>query len=177
MKIATARLSLRSITEYDASDIFEIRSNVEINRFVQRNSPKNSFEALDFILNIKKKEANNEMFFFGISEKENPKLIGTVCLWKFSDDRQKAELGYELLPQFHGKGMMSEAVDAVLFFGFKELNLSRIDAFTNGKNLNSQKLLTRKGFILNSNRKDENNAENFIFELALLNYQITSSFH
>lgn len=175
MIIATEKLLLRPITEYDSQNIFEIRSDIEINRFVNRNSPKNSFEALDFILNIKKKEANKEILFFGISEKENPKLIGTVCLWKFSADRKKAELGYELLPQFHGKGIMSEAVDAILSFGFNILKLNQIDAFTNGKNVNSQKLLTKKGFILNSNRKDENNKENFIFELSLSNYQINST--
>lgn len=175
MIIATERLLLRPITEYDSQNIFEIRSNIEINRFVNRNSPKNSFEALDFILNIKKKEANKEILFFGISEKENPKFIGTVCLWKFSEDRKKAELGYELLPQFHGKGIMSEAVDAILVFGFNDLNLNQIDAFTNGKNENSQKLLTKKGFVFNSNRKDENNKENFIFELLLSNYQINST--
>lgn len=175
MIIATDRLLLRPITEYDSQNIFEIRSNIEINRFVKRNSPKNSFEALDFILNIKKKEANKEILFFGISEKENPKLIGTVCLWKFSEDRKKAELGYELLPQFHGKGIMSEAVSAILAFGFNDLKLNQIDAFTNGENVNSQKLLKKKGFVLNSSRKDENNKENFIFELSLSNYQINST--
>lgn len=165
MKFSTERLLLRSIDIHDTQDIFEIRSNPEINRFVQRNSPKNTFESFDFILNIKKKEAQNDMFFFGISEKDNPKLIGTVCLWKFSADRKNAELGYELLPTFHGKGIMSEAVNAILSFGFNDLNLEQIDAFTNGKNVNSQKLLTKNGFTLNANRKDENNLENFIFEL------------
>ena len=84
MKFFTERLILRTLTEQDSQDIFEIRSNPEINKFLQRNPPKNSFEALEFILNIKRNSANNEIVFWGISLQNNPKLIGTICLWKFS---------------------------------------------------------------------------------------------
>ena len=165
MKFLTERLSLRIITPTDAQDIFEIRSNPEINKFLQRNPPKNSFEALEFILNIKRNSANNEIVFWGISLQNNPKLIGIICLWKFSEDRKTAELGYELLPEFQGKGMMSEAVNFVLNYGFKDLSLEKIEAFTNKNNLNSIMLLQKSKFILNENRQDEKYPENLIFEL------------
>lgn len=165
MKFSTQRLTLRTITEYDAAEILGIRSNVVINQFLHRNPPQNSFEALDFILNIKKKTVQNQILFFGIAQRNHPELIGTICLWNFSKDRKTAELGYELLPGYHGKGIMSEAVNFVLNYGFKELNLKKIEAFTNKHNLNSIKLLQHSEFILNKNRRDEKFPENLIFEL------------
>ena len=163
MKFFTERLILRTLTEQDSQDIFEIRSNPEINKFLQRDPPKNSFEALEFILNIKRNSANNEIVFWGISLQNNPKLIGTICLWKFSEDRKTAELGYELLPEFQGKGMMSEAVNFVLKFGFKDLNLDKIEAFTNRNNSDSIKLLQNLKFIFDKDRRDEKFPENLIF--------------
>lgn len=165
MKFETERLILRTITEYDAVEIFSIRSNLEINRFLHRIPPKNSFEALDFILNIKRKTLNKEILFFGISCRTQPQLLGTICLWNFSEDREIAELGYELLPNYHGKGLMSEAVAFILKFGFQQLNLNKIEAFTNKNNVNSISLLGKFNFILNESRKDRNYPENSIFEL------------
>lgn len=165
MKFLTERLILRPVTEYDAAEILNIRSNVEINQFLHRNPPQNSFEALEFILNIKRKSANQEILFLGIAFQDNPILAGTICLWKFSEDRSVAELGYELLPNYHGKGMMSEAVNFILNYGFKNLNLKKIEAYTNKNNVNSIKLLQKSNFILNENRCDERFPDNIIFEL------------
>ena len=166
MKFSTERLILRTVTEYDANEVLGIRSNAEINQFLHRNPPKNSFEALEFVLNIKRKSANNEIVFLGITFPDNPKLLGTICLWNFSEDRTVAELGYELLPDYHGKGIMSEAVIGILNYGFKELNLKKIEAFTNKNNFNSIKLLQKSKFVLNENRQDEKFPENLIFELT-----------
>jgi len=165
MKFFTERLMLRTVTEFDSQDVFEIRSNPEINQFLHREPPKNSFEALEFILNIKKRSANKEIIFWGICFQNNPKLIGTICLWNFSRDRKTAELGYELLSEFHGKGIMSEAVNSVLEYGFNDLDLDKIEAFTNKNNFGSIKLLQNLKFFLNKNRRDEKFPENLIFEL------------
>ena len=166
MRFLTDRLILRTLTEFDSYEVLGIRSHPVINQFLHRDSPKNTFEALDFILNIQRKSANGEIFFLGIALQNKPELIGTICLWNFSGDRKTAELGYELLPEYHGKGIMSEAVTFILNFGFEDLKASKIEAFTNKNNLNSIQLLQKFNFTLNVNRKDEKYPENLIFELA-----------
>ena len=166
MRFLTDRLILRTLTEFDSFEVLGIRSHPVINQFLHRDSPKNTFEALDFILNIQRKSANGEIFFLGIALQNKPELIGTICLWNFSGDRKTAELGYELLPEYHGKGIMSEAVTFILNYGFEDLNVSKIEAFTNKNNLNSIQLLQKFNFALNVNRKDEKYPENLIFELA-----------
>lgn len=166
MRFLTDRLILRTLTEFDSYEVLGIRSHPVINQFLHRDSPKNTFEALDFILNIQRKSANGEIFFLGIALQNKPELIGTICLWNFSGDRKTAELGYELLPEYHGKGIMSEAVTFILNYGFEDLKASKIEAFTNKNNLNSIQLLQKFNFTLNVNRKDEKYPENLIFELA-----------
>ena len=166
MRFLTDRLILRTLTEFDSFEVLGIRSHPVINQFLHRDSPRNTFEALDFILNIQRKSANGEIFFLGIALQNKPELIGTICLWNFSGDRKTAELGYELLPEYHGKGIMSEAVTFILNYGFEDLKASKIEAFTNKNNLNSIQLLQKFNFTLNVNRKDEKYPENLIFELA-----------
>ena len=99
------------------------------------------------------------------SLKDQTNLIGTICLYRFSEDRKEAEVGYELLPDYHRKGIMSEALKAVLNFGFNELYLSEILAFTNKFNENSKSLLLKHQFILEEGRADEGFPENLVFSL------------
>ncbi|WP_435523252.1 GNAT family N-acetyltransferase [Chryseobacterium indoltheticum] len=57
-------------------------------------------------------------------------------------------MSYELLPAYHRKRIMSEALKVVLDFGFNELYLNEILAFTNKFNENSKSLLLKNNFIL-----------------------------
>jgi len=165
MKIETERLVLKSIDESHIEDILKIRSNEVVNQFVKRIPPKTNYDALDYILTIKKRVQNNESLNWGISYKNQQNLIGTICLWNFSDDRTEAEVGYELLPDYHRNGIMSEALKAVLKFGFNELYLTEILAFTNKFNENSKSLLLKYQFILEEGRADEGFPENLVFSL------------
>lgn len=165
MKIETERLVLRSIDESHVEDILKIRSNEVVNQFVKRISPKTNYDALDFILTIKKRVENKETFYWGISLKDQTDLIGTICLYRFSEDRTEAEVGYELLPAYHRKGIMSETLTAVLNFGFNELYLNEILAFTNKFNENSKSLLLKHQFTLEEGRVDEGFPDNLVFSL------------
>lgn len=165
MKLETERLILKPIDESHAEDILKIRSNEVVNKFVKRIPPKTNYDALDFILTIKKRIRNNESLYWGISYNNQQNLIGTICLWNFSEDRTEAEVGYELLPDHHRKGIMSEALSAVLNFGFNELNLLEILAFTNKFNENSKGLLVKHDFVLQEGRIDEGFPDNLVFSL------------
>ncbi|MCS4301323.1 N-acetyltransferase [Chryseobacterium pennae] len=165
MKLETERLVLKAINEANTEEILRIRSNEVINQYVKRNSPKTNYDALEFILHIKRKTQNKEIIFWGISYKDNLSLIGTICLWNFSEDRKTAEVGYELLPEHHRKGIMSEALHAVLDYGFNELQLEEVLAFTSRFNENSKQLLLKHHFIFEEYQKDERHPDNIIFSL------------
>ncbi|WP_336958720.1 GNAT family N-acetyltransferase [Chryseobacterium contaminans] len=165
MKLETERLVLKEINEAHTADILRIRSNEITNQYVKRRSPKTNYDALEFILHIKKETQNKEVAFWGISYKGSWNLIGTICFWNFSQDKKTAEVGYELLPDYHRKGIMSEALSAVVEYGFNKLELQEIIAITNRFNENSKKLLLKHHFILEEGKKDEHNPDSVIFSL------------
>jgi len=165
MKLETERLQLREINENHVEDIFKIRSNEVINQFVQRNSPKNNYDALQFILTIKERTKDNQSFYWGILLKNQSNLIGTICLYNFSEERTVAEVGYELLPDYHQQGIMSEALKVVLDFAFNDLHLHEILAMTNKFNENSKGLLLKHYFVLEEGREDEGFPDNLVFSL------------
>ena len=93
-------------------------------------------------------------------------LVGTICLWNFSDDKKTAETGYELMPSYQGKGIMDEALGEMINYAFGKLKLHAIDAFTHRENKASAKLLEKQGFNLIVERKDEEVPDNIIFQLS-----------
>ena len=167
-EIKTERLILRKIEESDCDVILFLRSDKTVNKFIKRpenRRTKNKADALKFITEIDHGIENNNLISWGITLKNNPEIIGTICLWNFSKNKKIAEVGYDLNPLFQRKGIMSEALYCIINFGFNELNLSKIEAFTHTKNENSKKLLEKNGFKFIKNRIDSNNTFNIIFEI------------
>ncbi|MEZ7504444.1 GNAT family N-acetyltransferase [Flavobacterium sp. Arc2] len=168
-EIKSERLLLREIEESDAAVILYLRSDETINQFIERpenRKTKTIEQALQFIVGINENLHNTKSVSWGISYKNDPQIIGTICLWNFSENNTIAEVGYNLIPNFQNKGIMSEALKCVIDFGFNELNLDKIEAFTHNKNEHSKKLLEKSGFHFMEHRKEEDNAANSIYELS-----------
>jgi len=144
--LTTERLSLRQLMPEDADAIFSLRNNEIVNQYLGRPKATSAAEAVAFIDKITKGIANNQSMYWVISLKEDPQLIGTICIWNIDIEKDTAEIGYELLPAFHGKGIMQEALAAVIGFGFGTMQLKTIAAYTVPGNMASSKLLERNGF-------------------------------
>ncbi len=169
-EIQTERLLLRQTVKNDREDVFFLRSNEEVNKFIRRKRANSLKEAEDFIEKITEGWKNEKNINWSIFHKGNPNMIGSICLWNFSADRKIAEVGYDLKPIFHNQGIMTEALQAILKFGFESLYLFQIEAFTDHRNKSSTELLKRNGFSLNDKRKDEDDLDNIIFELKKQTY-------
>lgn len=150
-QLMTERLLLRRLSEADAHDILMLRSDEQVNQFLDRPACIDLEAAQSFIAKIEKGINNKQSLYWVIKLKGNDKLIGTICLWNFEADKMQAEVGFELFPGFQRKGIMGEALSEVLAFGFKELKLKTITALTNPGNLRSIKLLEKAGFLADSN--------------------------
>ncbi|MNT86503.1 Ribosomal-protein-serine acetyltransferase [compost metagenome] len=77
-------------------------------------------------------------------------MIGVICFWNFDILNETVEIGYELLPQFQGKGIMKEAIACLLEYGFNTMEARKIVAFPSAENPASVKLLEKSGFKLAS---------------------------
>ncbi len=167
-EIKSKRLFLRKIKESDSKAILFLRSDKTINKFIERpenRKTKNISDAIKFIKELDDYIETNKSIAWGIALKNDPKIIGTICLWNFSQNNKTAEVGYDLDPKYQNKGIMSETLKMIIDFGFKELKLDKIEAFTHTENENSKKLLEKNGFHLNENKKDLDNKSNIIFEI------------
>ena len=164
--LETERLTLRLLKKTDVAEIFKLRSDKKVSHYTARPVQKKLSEAEEFIDFIKEGIHNNEYIYLAITTKESPKLIGTICLWNFSEDKKVAELGYELLPSFQGRGIMDEALKRLVKFGFSTLKLDKIEAFTHKENAASLKLLVNNKFVHEVGRKDKGFPNNIIYFLT-----------
>ncbi len=164
--LSTSRLLLRQLEETDDKTLFSLRSDDRVNRFLDRKKPTAIEEASAFIHIINNSIAENRSLYWVISLKENHALIGTICLWNYSPDRKTAELGYELSPGQQGKGLMQEALQAVIRYAFDKAGFATLEAYTHKDNLASTRLLLKQGFTFLTDRKDPENDAHLIFSLA-----------
>jgi ribosomal-protein-alanine N-acetyltransferase len=149
--LKTERLTLRQLSVNDDKEIFALRSDKQVNKYIDRD-PSNTIEdARKFIHKIAEVVRQSEGIYWAITLTNNDKLVGTICLFNFSNENDQAEIGYELLPAFHGQGIMQEAVSKVISFGLNIIGLKTIEAYTHLENENSSKLLEKYNF-----RKQEN---------------------
>ena len=81
--------------------------------------------------------------------------MGTIGLWNISKEKNSAEIGYELIPAFQGKGIMQEVFPALVAFGFETMKLQTIEAYTTSDNEKSVKLLEKNNFILSGELENE----------------------
>jgi ribosomal-protein-alanine N-acetyltransferase len=144
--LTTERLTLRQPLESDAQQLFLLRSNAIVNKYLERQPSETVQEALHFIGKVNENFKHKEGLYWAIAQTGNEKLIGTICLFDFSYEPKKCEIGYELLPDYQGQGIMTEALKKVIAFTFQTLGLETIDAFTHKDNQRSTKLLQKFHF-------------------------------
>jgi ribosomal-protein-alanine N-acetyltransferase len=152
--LATEQLRLRQLTFDDTNEIFRLRSDERVNKFIARNQCKSLEEAGAFINKINRGINNNEAMYWVITLKNDNKLIGTICLWNIQPENYRAEIGYELHPDFWGKGIMKEAIPKVIQYSFETLKLHSLEADLDPANAQSVMLLEKNGFIKEGHFKE-----------------------
>jgi ribosomal-protein-alanine N-acetyltransferase len=145
--LVTEKLSLRQLTPEDVNELFKLRSDEKVNRFLTRNPSRTIEDAGAFINKINRGIRNNESMYWAITLKSDNRMIGTICLWNIQPENYRAEIGYELNPDFWGKGIMKEAIAKVIHYGFDIMKLHSLEADLDPGNFQSIMLLEKNGFI------------------------------
>lgn len=174
--LSTARLELRPLTHSDENEIFAIRSDLEINKYLGRPPQKTVNEASQFIERIINAVKLNQAVYWAINNKGESKLIGTICIWNISVKDSKAEVGFELLPRYQGNGIMQESLKAVLDYGFNVIGLKTLEGEVDPANIKSIKVLEKAGFkLVNYLRETDSEAiregRTVIYELRIKDMQ------
>lgn len=161
--LSSPRLRLRPLESQDENEIFALRSDERVNMYLDRKPAASLDDAKVFIAKIQGMMERNEGAYWAICLKENPRLIGTICYFNFSDAEKSAEIGYELHPFYQGKGIMQEALSLVVQFGFNVMELKTIFACPTKDNAKSIILLKKNGFK-QSNDNEEDGLLKFVLK-------------
>lgn len=164
--LETERLLLREISIEDTEDIFVLRTNPDAMKYINRPALQSNDDAMEL---IKKMTNIAERINWGITLKNQDKIIGTIGYHKIDKENYRAEIGYMLSPEYWNTGLMTEAITKVIEYGFNEMNLHSIEAIINPENSVSRKILEKFNFI-----KEGYFRENFFFEGKFLDSEVYS---
>lgn len=148
--LESERLNLRQIKIEDLNEFFILKSDERLLKYYDAKA-KTYEETRQFLHKINVGMRKNEWILWGITPKDDNKLIGSICFWNISEEQSKAEIGYELMFDWQGKGIMQEAIKVVIEYGFRSMKLQLIEALPNPNHLKSVKLLQKNNFIRGAN--------------------------
>ena len=163
--LTTERLTLRQPVINDEQEIFTLRSDSEINKYLDRQVSNTIDDARNFINRVTENINKNDSLYWVITLTDRNIVVGTICLFDFSDENGKCEIGYELLTNFQGQGIMREATEKVIEYAFYTLQVQKIEAFSHRDNQSSLKLLEKFSFM-NSNEPGMTNPELICYHLT-----------
>jgi ribosomal-protein-alanine N-acetyltransferase len=150
----TERLLLKQITEKDIHELFRLRSDKEVMKYIPREPAETIDDALQLLHHFDEVIHHNEKITWGIYSNETARLIGTIGYVNIYKNNFRAEIGYLLNPQQQGKGLMSEALAATVDFGFNKLGLHSIEGIVHPDNVSSRQLLEKHLFIKEAHLKE-----------------------
>ncbi len=143
----TARLQLRPLRESDAAMILAIRSNPDVMRY----GISGPWTALEQARQLIERDfaamAAGEHLRLALVPHGQEEIVGNCNLFHLDRQSRRAEIGYDLHPEFWRKGYMNEALRALLEYGFSTLGLNRVEADIHPGNIASARSLEKLGFV------------------------------
>lgn len=144
--IETGRLILKGISPDDMQYIFEKLTKPEIKKILghrseedyrkEENKHKNGYSSY-----------NRSFLLFLLIDKDSNNIIGRCGLHNWNKEHKRAEIGYIMEDEsFKGKGLMTEAIHAIIDYGFSKMNLNRIESLVGIENAPSLRIMKRYNF-------------------------------
>jgi ribosomal-protein-alanine N-acetyltransferase len=145
-QIETRRLLLREASSDDAQALFDMYSLEAVVRYWDHPAWTQISQADDLIKSAFDGFAAYEFFAWCVTLRESGAVIGTCCLFDYSEEHRTAEIGYAFHPDHWGQRYASELMPSLIAFGFDSIDLNRIHAEADPRNLASLKILLSHGF-------------------------------
>jgi len=146
--LETERLMLRQPRPTDAPALHALRSDPRTMEHIGRPRSTSLADAGERIRLAEADRANNAGISWFLTLKGDDTAVGTIGYYRLQLEHHCGEVGYLLAPDLWGKGLMGEALEAVVQQGFERLRFHRIEAVTDPRNQRSRRLLERHGFVL-----------------------------
>ena len=143
--LLTPRLILRPARMSDAQDIFEYSRDPEVARHVLWSAHTSVHQTRAYLRFMLKQYRSGQPGSFVIELAQERKVIGTIGYMWVQWENRSAEVGYSLHRAYWNQGFMTEALRAILTFGFEKLSLNRIEAQHEADNPASGRVMQHAG--------------------------------
>ena len=127
-ELRTPRLRLRKLTMRDAADIYRYSRDPEVARHVLWEAHRSIGDSRAYLRYMLRRYRSHEPASWGIELMDTGRIIGTIGFMWVQHDNNAAEVGYSLARDQWNRGLMTEALHAVIRYGFESMNLNRIEA-------------------------------------------------
>lgn len=151
--LKTARLLLRQFVASDIENVFKGLSHPDIIKYygVSYQTLEATKEQMDFFADLEKEGTG---IWWAICSLDNQNFYGAGGLNNLNKEHKKAEIGFWLLTDFWGQGIMNEAMPLLCDYGFDKLGLHRIEGIVETKNINCKKAMAKLNFDLEGTMRD-----------------------
>jgi ribosomal-protein-alanine N-acetyltransferase len=143
----TERLELRRLGPDDVDVVFRLQSDPEVVKYFGRAPYRTRAEAEKRVADEIAAVEQGVSVRWGLAPREGGAIVGTAGFWRWDQGRHLAEIGYELAPEHWGRGLIVEALRAIVRYGFAELGLHRVEANLDPANVRSARALEKLGFV------------------------------
>lgn len=166
--LTTRRLILRDMRLSDESAVFDIRRDYAVTQYNIGAPYTQHRQAYRLLEGILAEYRTQTALRWGITRPDDDMVIGMLGYNYWIRDDNRASIGFDLHRSFWRQGMMSEALRAILNFGFTHMALNRVEADASIKNVASIKLMQSLGFVVEGCQRQQYRFEDQYHDLVLL---------
>jgi ribosomal-protein-alanine N-acetyltransferase len=149
-ELETARLVLRKFTLKDANHVFEYASDPEVTRYTIFDFHTEKKQTLEFLNSVLVRYGLGEPAPWAIWHKADKRVIGGCGFSHWDKEHGRGEVGYAIARNYWNQGLTTEAMQAVIRFGFERAAMNRIEARCIPSHTPSQRVMQKVGLKFES---------------------------
>ncbi len=148
-KLDTDRLILRRFVIEDAEDMYRNwASDPEVTKFLTWPAHASADISRMLLNDWISRYETGDYFNWAMEWKETGRVIGNISVVRLREDIDEAEIGYCMSRAFWGRGIMPEALKAVLDYLFDTAGMNRVAACHDVNNPKSGRVMEKAGMKL-----------------------------
>jgi ribosomal-protein-alanine N-acetyltransferase len=144
-ELRTERLKLRRMTLRDAADMFAYASDPDVTRYTSWQPHRSIDDSRAQLARVLARYERGEVAGWGVEHRADARFIGTAGYMRWDVEDRCAEVGFAISRTYWGRGLMTEALRAIVDFGFERMQLNRIEAHCATENIGSYRVMEKVG--------------------------------
>jgi [ribosomal protein S5]-alanine N-acetyltransferase len=151
--LQTERLLLRQFTDSDLEHVYQGLSHPDIIQYygVRYDSLEATKAQMQFFADLEK---DGTGLWWAVCSPDNSNFYGAGGINGLSKTHRKAEVGFWLLCDYWGKGIMTEALPLIIQYGFEHMGLHRVEGIVEPENISCKRALGKLGFQYEGTMRD-----------------------